>query len=122
MKRIDVVRCHRRHSARRRDERGSDFSPRPAPASQRRDSDSPPGISGAAALASVATSVWQASTQTTTSRSASAALNSATFSLTELRTVRGKLSLPIERDTHFDADKTLSAYADEARTRGHIVT
>jgi hypothetical protein len=43
-------------------------------------------------------------------------------SLTELRAVRGKLGLPIERDEHFDADKTLSAYADEARTRGHIVT
>jgi hypothetical protein len=35
-------------------------------------------------------------------------------SLIELRTVRGKLGLPIERDLHFDAD--------EARTRGHIVT
>jgi hypothetical protein len=35
-------------------------------------------------------------------------------SLTELHTVRGKLGLPIERDEHFDADKTLSAYADEA--------
>ena len=44
------------------------------------------------------------------------------ISLTELRTVRGKLGLPIERDLHFDADKPLSAYADNARTRGHIVT
>ena len=35
--------------------------------------------------------------------------------------VRGKLGLPVERDLHFDADKTLSAYADDARTRGHIV-
>jgi hypothetical protein len=43
-------------------------------------------------------------------------------SLTELRTVRGKLGLPVERDEHFDADKTISAYADEARARGHIVT
>jgi hypothetical protein len=42
-------------------------------------------------------------------------------SLTELRTVRGKLGLPIERDEHFGADKTLSAYADEARQRGRIV-
>ena len=33
--------------------------PRPASASQRRDSDSPHGISGADALASVATSLWQ---------------------------------------------------------------
>jgi hypothetical protein len=38
-------------------------------------------------------------------------------SLIELRTVRGKLGLPVERDQHFDADKALSAYADEARTR-----
>jgi hypothetical protein len=43
-------------------------------------------------------------------------------SLTELRTVRGKLGLPIERDEHFDADKTLSAYAEEARQHGGIVT
>jgi Protein of unknown function (DUF2958) len=42
--------------------------------------------------------------------------------LTELRTVRGKLGLPIERDEHFDADKTLSAYAMEAREHGRIVT
>jgi hypothetical protein len=43
-------------------------------------------------------------------------------SLAELRTVRGKLGLPVERDEHFDADKALSAYADEARAHGHIVT
>lgn len=43
-------------------------------------------------------------------------------SLTELRTVRGKLGLPVECDEHFDADKALSAYAEEARQRGHIVT
>ena len=43
-------------------------------------------------------------------------------SLIELRTVRGKLGLPIERDLHFEADKPISAYADEARTHGHIVT
>ena len=43
-------------------------------------------------------------------------------SLAELSTVRGKLGLPVERDRHFDAAKTISAYADEARTRGHIVT
>jgi hypothetical protein len=36
--------------------------------------------------------------------------------------VRGRLGLPIERDLHFEADKTISAYADEARSRGHIVT
>jgi hypothetical protein len=43
-------------------------------------------------------------------------------SLTELRTVRGRLGLPVERDLPFDADKTLAVYADEARERGHIVT
>jgi hypothetical protein len=40
----------------------------------------------------------------------------------ELRETRGQLGLPIERDEHFDADKTLSAYADEARAHGRIVT
>ncbi len=43
-------------------------------------------------------------------------------SLTELRAVRGKLGLPVERDEHFDADKTISSYADEAQQQGHIVT
>jgi hypothetical protein len=43
-------------------------------------------------------------------------------SLTELLAVRGKLGLPVERDEHFEADKTLSAYADEARQHGGIVT
>ena len=43
-------------------------------------------------------------------------------SLAELSTVRGKLGLPVERDRHFVADKTISAYADEARSRGQIVT
>ncbi len=43
-------------------------------------------------------------------------------SLIELRTVRGKLGLPVEHDLHFDANKTLSAYADEARAHGRIVT
>jgi hypothetical protein len=43
------------------------------------------------------------------------------ISLTELRTVRGKLGLPIERDLHFEADKYLSEYADEARHHGRIV-
>jgi hypothetical protein len=43
-------------------------------------------------------------------------------SLIELRSVRGALKLPIERDTHFEADKTISAYADEARQHGRIVT
>src|SRR6202051_1704672 len=43
-------------------------------------------------------------------------------SMTELRSVRGPLGLPIERDPHFDADKTIGAYADEARAHGRIVT
>ena len=42
-------------------------------------------------------------------------------SLAELATVRGKLGLPVERDLHFEADKSISAYAEEARTRGRIV-
>jgi hypothetical protein len=36
-------------------------------------------------------------------------------SLFELQSVRGKLGLPIERDLHFEADKSISAYAEEAR-------
>jgi hypothetical protein len=40
----------------------------------------------------------------------------------ELREARGPLGLPIERDQHFDAEKSLSAYADEARAHGRIVT
>jgi len=40
----------------------------------------------------------------------------------EIRDLRGPLGLPVERDLHFDANKTLSAYADEARTHGRIVT
>jgi len=35
--------------------------------------------------------------------------------------VRGKFGLSIERDLHFEADKPISAYADEARIRGDIV-
>jgi hypothetical protein len=40
----------------------------------------------------------------------------------EIRELRGSLGLPVERDLHFDAAKTLSAYADEARAHGRIVT
>jgi hypothetical protein len=36
--------------------------------------------------------------------------------------VRGKLDLPVERDRHYRADKTISAHPEEARSRGHIVT
>jgi hypothetical protein len=42
-------------------------------------------------------------------------------SLAELATVRGKLSLPVGRDRHFEADRSISAYAADARARGHIV-
>ena len=41
-------------------------------------------------------------------------------SLSELESVRGRLGVPIERDLHFSPTKTLSAYADEAWTRGAI--
>jgi hypothetical protein len=36
-------------------------------------------------------------------------------SLAELKSVRGKLNLPIERDRHFTAAHPLSVYADAAR-------
>jgi hypothetical protein len=42
-------------------------------------------------------------------------------SLLELAAVRGKLGLPIERDLHFVANKTISAYAEEARDLRRIV-
>lgn len=38
--------------------------------------------------------------------------------LQEIRSVRGKLGLPVERDLYFTADKTLSAYAEQARVFG----
>jgi hypothetical protein len=41
-------------------------------------------------------------------------------SLSEIRSVRGRLGLPVERDLYFTPDKTLSAYAEEARRLGHI--
>jgi hypothetical protein len=43
-------------------------------------------------------------------------------SMHELRDLRGPLGLPIERDTHFEADKTISSYAHEACAWGRIVT
>lgn len=42
--------------------------------------------------------------------------------LSEIASVRGKLGLPVERDLYFTADKSLSAYADEARLLGRIST
>ncbi len=41
--------------------------------------------------------------------------------LSELAVVRGPGGLTIERDQHFEADKSLSAYADEAREHQRIV-
>ena len=43
-------------------------------------------------------------------------------SLAELRTVRGRLGLTVERDRHFQVDKPLSAYAEQAHQAGRIVT
>jgi hypothetical protein len=40
--------------------------------------------------------------------------------LSELESLRGQLGLPVERDLHFLADKTLSAYATEAARAGHV--
>lgn len=42
-------------------------------------------------------------------------------SLAEIKEIKGKLGLPVERDLHFTADKPISAYAAEARAKGHIV-
>ena len=41
-------------------------------------------------------------------------------SIMELKSVKGPGGLTIERDLHFKAGKTLSAYVDEARRCGHI--
>jgi len=41
--------------------------------------------------------------------------------LAEIKEVRGRLGLPVERDLHFTADKPISAYAAEARAKGRIV-
>ena len=43
-------------------------------------------------------------------------------SLEELKEIRGRLGLPVERDLHFVANKPISAYADDARAEGRIVT
>ena len=41
--------------------------------------------------------------------------------ISELESVRGPLGLAVERDLHFEADKSLSAYADAARKAGRII-
>lgn len=43
-------------------------------------------------------------------------------SLAEIMALKGPLGLPVERDLYFVADKPLSAYAEEAHIKGHIVT
>ena len=43
-------------------------------------------------------------------------------SLSELQSVRGRLGLAVERDLHFVASKTISAYARDARLAERIVT
>ncbi|MGY4155585.1 hypothetical protein ACVINW_001427 [Bradyrhizobium sp. USDA 4461] len=43
-------------------------------------------------------------------------------SLAEISSVKGRLGLSVERDLHFAADKPMSAYAEEARANGRIVT
>jgi hypothetical protein len=43
-------------------------------------------------------------------------------SLDEIMEVRSRLGLPVERDQHFVATKSISEYAKEARARGRIVT
>lgn len=41
--------------------------------------------------------------------------------ISEIESVRGAFGLPVERDRHFAADRSLSAYADLARANGRIV-
>jgi hypothetical protein len=42
-------------------------------------------------------------------------------SLDEIMQVRSRLGLPVERDQHFIATKSISEYAREARIKGRIV-
>lgn len=41
--------------------------------------------------------------------------------LSELESLKGPFGMTIERDIHFTSDKSLSAYADEARANGRIM-
>jgi hypothetical protein len=41
-------------------------------------------------------------------------------SLSEIAALRGQMGLPVERDLHFTATKSLSVYADDARRIGRI--
>ncbi len=42
--------------------------------------------------------------------------------LSEIAALRGRLGLPVERDLHFKATKSLTAYADDAREHDCIRT
>lgn len=42
-------------------------------------------------------------------------------SLTELKSLKGRLGLPVERDIHFEAKAPISVYAEAARSNQHIV-
>ena len=41
-------------------------------------------------------------------------------SISEIASVRGQLGLPVERDLYFSPEKTINAYADEAREKGYL--
>ena len=43
-----------------------------------------------------------------------------TVSLSELKTVRGLLGLPVERDTHITFDESLRVYVEKANAARHI--
>ena len=42
-------------------------------------------------------------------------------SIAEIKSIRGAIGLPPERDLHFEAEGTLGLYADRARVSGSIV-
>lgn len=42
-------------------------------------------------------------------------------SISEIKSLRGKLGLPVERDRHFEPTRSLVAYAEIARIAGRIV-
>ncbi len=42
-------------------------------------------------------------------------------SLTELEQLRGSLGLPVEKDTHFSATASITAYAKAARSQSRII-
>ena len=41
--------------------------------------------------------------------------------LVEIKSLRGRLGLPVERDLHFEAKKTIVEYLDDARQHGCII-